>query len=516
MINVINYNRVSTDDQKDGYSPEIQSDRMTKHAISKGYNVLMEVVEDYSAKTFERPAFRKLLEYIKQNRKKVDKLVFVRWDRFSRNATDALMMIRKLKNLGVECEAVEQPLDLSIPENKFLLMFYTMSPEVENDRRSLNVTGSMRRAMKLGRYCGTAPFGYRSARDAADKPVILINEEKAALVRQAFQLYATGQYDKQQIRRMLKKKGMTLARAPFSNMFHNPLYCGKLFVKAFGTEPAEVVQGIHEAIVSEELFMQVQLRSKGKKMLLSKPKAAKEELPLRGFLICPVCGGNMTGSASRSSTKQRHFYYHCQPGCKTRYRADRTNEAFEDWLDHISLKPEYVEEALKVMNNINRNEQGNRKQQLAKVEAAIADTNAALIKADKKFINDEIEKDAYQRLKESYQHDLFRLNTEKNNLKEWDADFLKEIEFAMQLVANLRKLWVELDLEGRRTFLGSMFSGKFYFDGKTYRTVSKEKSLPEILRFDAGLEELLNEKASKNGGQYRMVVPTRIELVSKV
>ena len=33
-------------------------------------------------------------------------------------------------------QAIEQPLDLTIPENKIMLAFYIAAPEVENDRRS--------------------------------------------------------------------------------------------------------------------------------------------------------------------------------------------------------------------------------------------------------------------------------------------------------------------------------------------------------------------------------------------
>ena len=57
-------------------------------------------------------------------------------------------------------QAIEQPLDLSIPENKMMLAFYLAAPEAENDRRALNTFFGMRRAKKEGRYMGTAPTGY--------------------------------------------------------------------------------------------------------------------------------------------------------------------------------------------------------------------------------------------------------------------------------------------------------------------------------------------------------------------
>jgi site-specific DNA recombinase len=57
-------------------------------------------------------------------------------------------MLRTLNNIGVDAQAVEQPLDLSVPENKMMLAVYLAQPEVENDRRSLNVFGGMRKCKK--------------------------------------------------------------------------------------------------------------------------------------------------------------------------------------------------------------------------------------------------------------------------------------------------------------------------------------------------------------------------------
>ena len=78
-------------------------------------------------------------------------------------------MISTLTKLGVEPQAIEQPLDLNIPENKIMLAFYLSAPEVENDRRSLNTIAGMRRAKKEGRWVSTAPRGYENKYDAGNK-----------------------------------------------------------------------------------------------------------------------------------------------------------------------------------------------------------------------------------------------------------------------------------------------------------------------------------------------------------
>ncbi|WP_238381681.1 recombinase family protein [Mucilaginibacter pedocola] len=147
------YVRVSTDEQADkGYSQRDQEERLRRYCEINSITVHKVIFEDHSAKSFERPAWNKLLAEIKRTRGKRNLILFTKWDRFSRNAGDAYMMISLLRKLGIEPQAVEQPLDLTIPENKMMLAFYLAAPEVENDRRALNTFYGMRRAKKEGRW----------------------------------------------------------------------------------------------------------------------------------------------------------------------------------------------------------------------------------------------------------------------------------------------------------------------------------------------------------------------------
>lgn len=66
-------------------------------------------------------------------------------------------MISRLAKMGIEPQAVEQLLDMTIPESKIMLAIYLAAPEVENDRRSLNAIAGMRKAMKEGRHVNMAP-----------------------------------------------------------------------------------------------------------------------------------------------------------------------------------------------------------------------------------------------------------------------------------------------------------------------------------------------------------------------
>ena len=61
-------------------------------------------------------------------------------------------------------------------------------------------------------------------------------------------------------------------------------------------------------------------------------------------MICPNCGGNITGSASKGR-RERYYYYHCQPPCRFRHRADAANLIFLNGLKDLEIKEslrEYV------------------------------------------------------------------------------------------------------------------------------------------------------------------------------
>src|ERR1700754_4661767 len=119
------YIRVSTDEQADrGYSQRNQEEVLRRYCDLNGIQVRKVVYEDHSAKTFNRPAWSKLLLELRKHKGQTDLLLFTKWDRFSRNAGDAYQMINLLGKLGVDPQAIEQPLDMSIPESKIMLAVY--------------------------------------------------------------------------------------------------------------------------------------------------------------------------------------------------------------------------------------------------------------------------------------------------------------------------------------------------------------------------------------------------------
>lgn len=324
------YIRVSTDEQAEkGYSQRNQEEVLRKYCSINYIEVRNVIYEDHSAKTFNRPQWNKLLLNLKKEKNKTDLVLFTKWDRFSRNAGDAYQMISILRKLGVEPQAIEQPLDLSIPENKMMLAFYLAAPEVENDRRALNTFHGMRRAKKEGRYMGTAPFGYANKSKEDGTKYIALVEPEASVMRWIFEELGRGIFNTEQVYHLARRRGFKRTKSNMWGLIRNPIYCGKIFIPKYKDEESRLVTGQHEPLITEGLFYNVQDILDGKSRVYRPKIKTIVEFPLRGFFVCPKCQKKLQGSKCKGRHKY-YYYYHCEVQCKYRINSESANKLFTE------------------------------------------------------------------------------------------------------------------------------------------------------------------------------------------
>ena len=264
MKNVVIYKRVSTDEQAEhGFSLDAQEEKVMKYCLNNNINVLKIFSEDYTAwKGFDRPAYKELKKFVKTNNVKVDGILFTQWSRYSRETTESYIEIKKLREMGIEPNAVEQWINFSVPENLYLLAIYLAAPQVENDRLSDRTKVGMNQALKQGRWLWKAPYGYINNKITK---LIEVDVVAAQLVKEAFGLMTTGLLAAEEVRRKLKLKGMPLTKQSFLNMLQNKLYVGKILIPAFKDEIEQVVDGLHKAIIDSVTFEKVHFIINGKK-----------------------------------------------------------------------------------------------------------------------------------------------------------------------------------------------------------------------------------------------------------
>lgn len=341
MTSAIIYIRVSTDEQaQKGYSQRSQEEKLNKYCKDNHIEIVQTIFEDHSAKNFERPAWAAMMKQLNINKATRPHLIlFTRWDRFSRNTANAYYMISHLQKLGIEPQATDQPLDMSIPENKVLLAMYIVTAEVENDRRSLNIKQGIHKAKKEGRYMGRAPIGYINISLPDGTKTIVPREPEATLIKKAFRDFDES-ISVRFYHKAVLKSGLKCSLNAFFNILQNPVYCGKISVPSLDGKNIVEVHGIHNPLISIELFDKVQSRIKRRDKKYVKQNA-NSELMFRGMLNCPLCLKKMSGSGSKGRSK-KYFYYHCSSSYGYRIRADKVNENLLSMISLLKPNVEYT------------------------------------------------------------------------------------------------------------------------------------------------------------------------------
>lgn len=467
------YVRVSTDEQTKGYSPRSQEAVLRQYCELRNINVRNVFYEDYTAKHFNRPEWRKIMIILRKQKGKSNLLLFTKWDRFSRNTSDAYQMIDTLKRLGVDPQAVEQPLDLSIPENKMMLAIYLTAPEIENDRRGLNTKAGIRQAKKEGRYMGKAPKGYLNKAYENGRRYIDINEPDASIMRWVFEELSQGIYSSESILKMARVKGLEMDKNTFLISIRNPTYCGKIRVPALGDEPAHLVQGLHEPLISEALFYKVQDVLDGRsKHLTGATIATPQDLPLRNFIKCNKCKRMLTGSASKGKTTYR-VYYHCRSSCGVRYRAEDVNSAFVDELTKFVPRAGYAQLFVEGINEAYNNQHRAIKEERDLLVKQISELNRKIDNARELMLLGDIESAEYRKVKEEHGSTIARLEMRFSEItvqKSNSINIKKLAQDAVNALLELDKLYDLASVPAKRYLVGLLFPEKLSYSDGTCRT----------------------------------------------
>ena len=468
MQTAILYIRVSTDEQaQKGYSQQSQRERLEKFCFANKIQILQIVYEDHSAKTFDRPEWSKL--FLSLNRSRVNRpdfILFSRWDRFSRNAADAYSMIERLKKMNIETKAIDQPLNLAIPENKIMLAIYLATSEVENDRRSLNVRQGMRKAKQEGRYMCRAPIGYINITLIDGKKCIIPKEPEATFIKNIFIELAKGYHSTRFIYNEAIENGFKCSLNNFWLMIRNPIYCGKIIVPAYEQENRYLVNGLHEKLISEGTFKQVQqvLNNHGKPQ---RRTTTNNQLPLRGLLTCPLCFKNLTGSASKGRNTYYH-YYHCMNGCKFRVRADSMDELVLKELIQLIPREFYLSLFHVVLRRVYNKHFGEASNTQSQIFKSIERTFERLNKAKELLLTGEIDNDDYFAIKADCEYKINSIGTSLNNAAFMISKAEKIIAEAMHKFSNISLTYQQFETTYKRKIIDLLTDKRILCDDKNF------------------------------------------------
>jgi|TARA_B110000879_G_scaffold211556_1_gene304664 site-specific DNA recombinase len=469
------YRRVSTSNQKEfGNSLSAQKSSLREFCVKKGVEVIKEFEEDYSAKDFDRPVFKEMLEFAIQNKNKIDYLLIVSWDRFSRNALEALKTISDFENLGIEINCINNWIDPEDPSQLIMQLMYLGLPEVDNRIRSQKVKIGMRQALKDGRWISPQPKGYVKGRDYSGKPLMQPDPEIAPLIATLFEEYSLGIYSQSHLLKSNKYKSLKLSRSNLSRILSQIAYSGRIKVPAYKDEQEQIVRALHNPLVSVETFDKVQLIMNKKRFNKGRSKGAilSPQLPLRGFLKCLDCGSNLTGSGSRSKTGKRHFYYHCNShkNCKTRYKASELNGKFTELLESIKPPKEVAELFKLILEDKYESSNESRFKQIKNIDSKLLNLRTDKEILTGKLLKGVVDDSTYKIYSQKIDEEERECKSEKIELSDDKGELKSFLNFGVEMLQNVDYLYENGSPELKQGLLSSILDNKLVFKNGMYRT----------------------------------------------
>lgn len=287
-----------------------------------------------------------------------------------------------------------------------------------------------------------------------------------------------------------------MSRTQFWRFLRNPAYIGKIQIKAYLEEEEQLVDGIHEGIISNDLFEKVQRVLDGKSKVKSKPLKINSAFPLRGYLICPKCNKILTASRSKGNGGQ-YSYYHCQSGCKERQASTEIHNTFLEFLSRLSLKKNVAELYQIMLLDSIKNQKGSHSVNKKSIEEKISSVRKLIEKVDEKYISDNLDSESYKRLINKYKSEIAELQNQISRENISDVN-VKEIEKGFGLLTNLKKFYEGAPTELKQKLISSIFPEKLIFQNKTYRTTRESEILRLLFNAGAVSEPSLKNENRKN------------------
>jgi site-specific DNA recombinase len=343
-MNIVAWARVSSREQREGYSIDAQLRAMRDRASKSGWTIVREFAVAESAKRgADRAAFNEMLAWVKANtrREGIGAILSHKLDRACRNMRDAVRLQELEDHCGVKLVFVENQFG---PGAAGSLSFNVMAAVAQyySDNLRSEVLKGIDEKIRQGWPTGQAPYGYRLTGDSTEP--VAPHDERGRTVARMFELYAGGRHSFKSLGDQLQREGYRynenqpgFKRTTLSHVLGNRFYVGELH------RNGQVFAGKYRLLIDRTTFEACQDVLHGRNRRIDNPDLAYSGCLLR----CGCCGYAITGERIRKKLKDggfnTHIYYCCGNGHKAddhprvRWREADVDAAIVRELDAIRL-----------------------------------------------------------------------------------------------------------------------------------------------------------------------------------
>lgn len=271
------YLRVSTEAQTEKYGLDMQKQKIIEYCEKEGITIDNWYIDGgYSGSKLDRPEMQRLLTDAEKG--EIENVFVYKLDRLSRDTMDTLNLINKMfPKYGVKIVSMTEEIRNENPMDEVMVTMNAAMNQYERKIIRMRMSAGMKERVKKGLWIGggRVPWGYYYDRNDG---ILHPDPEQAEMVRKAYELYVDG-YSCEKIAKIL---GFKRERVVIQ-LLKRKSNIGMIEYKG------EVYKGLHEPIVSEELFYKVQ---ECIKMRHTNSHVSDNNM-LTGLCYCGRCGARM-------------------------------------------------------------------------------------------------------------------------------------------------------------------------------------------------------------------------------
>ena len=336
------YCRVSTKAQADrDNSLPTQKRIIEEYALKKEYEIVEWYSEAKSGFKGNRQEFKKMLEHLKNP--EVEGVIFHKLDRSARNVADFALLDQMVTINKKKMVIIEGEFDTGRAAGRLAFRNFCNMAVWYSENLSEEVSTKMEEVLMKGYFPAPAPIGYRIGIKGVDEDHKMKYQDPkvAPFVKEAFELFSTGNYSIISLCDYMRKKGMTntagnrIRNSSFHKMLRNPFYHGLVTWKKKGQKNPSIYEGSHKPIISKKLFDKVQDILDGR----SQQNKTKHDYAYSKMIKCE-CGWYLV-----SGTHKGKVYLECHNrDCKfSSIREDRLEDQIIAHLSQCELADEFIE-----------------------------------------------------------------------------------------------------------------------------------------------------------------------------
>lgn len=501
---VVGYGRVSSAEQaSSGLSLDMQRSECEKKAKAQGYEFMYFEDAGKTGSNTNRKGLKAMLKFVKEHRSEVAYVVVWKLDRLSRCLEDFFAEILKpIKKYGSTIASIMENFDDIRKVKKVLIGVYIGQAEDELDNIKDRTSSVLRNRAEKGYKLGKAPIGYLNKRDEQGHGIIMPDPATRHYIERCFELYATGLFSYERIGKELSKYGFVDSKGkPYTvkriqDIIKNPVYVGKV------THCEDIFDGVHEPIISDELFYRVQLMLKGEE--IKSPKGLMYNYS--NFIKCAKCGYSMVGiTKTGAHNSGTYIYYHCSNYSKAHKKEKNINEvlideAMQEVIDSFDITEKEIKairkEVFKAIDDLKKYEHKSINE-LRKQYDELTDLIAEQLtqkNTDKLGVSDTTRAEIIQKLEAR----KITIANEITNLAENSKDTTKRISILIDFANRIPELYLKATLEEKRLILNTITESIIYDEDTNTLTVKlrpvfeylRQLKLQKKQEFSANLETL--------------------------